>query len=293
MPAASSLVSSIAARDHAISKWLCANFGNFLNDTNAHWLRKASTDFWKFVSLTNEGYLWVLSLPSAIYTVYKLRKPEHVKFFRLSFLAVAVDLAMVGLLKVLTRRNRPNYLNQNMHDKKMSYVDFHIGPDKFSFPSGHCSRGAMLSILFYCWLNSKEEQQQNNSHNNNNNAADNTQGASPATPTTQHRNAILNFLNSLPSAAATTDNTANNNAQQQSNVKRAKKPENRLMLIAGMGIWLWLLMGLSRVVLARHFLSDVLSGYVLGIAEAYLFMKLSNSSFMRKYFPTMFPVFRK
>ena len=48
------------------------------------------------------------------------------------------DIAIIGTVKGLTRRSRP-VVN---HDDVLS-----IGPDKYSFPSGHTSRAIFL--LFY------------------------------------------------------------------------------------------------------------------------------------------------
>jgi len=50
------------------------------------------------------------------------------------------DLTMVGIVKLAVRRDRPAY---NRNDQ------FYDAPvvDKFSFPSGHTSRGSMLTML--------------------------------------------------------------------------------------------------------------------------------------------------
>lgn len=59
-------------------------------------------------------------------------------------LGLVVDLLIVGLLKLLIRRQRPTFNSQ-----KDMVMGTNIGPDKFSFPSGHSSR----SILISCLLN--------------------------------------------------------------------------------------------------------------------------------------------
>lgn len=61
-----------------------------------------------------------------------------------NFLALLlVDIVIVASLKAFTRRRRPTLNAVDM------YVT--IGPDKFSFPSGHASRGFAVAF-FFLWL---------------------------------------------------------------------------------------------------------------------------------------------
>lgn len=51
-----------------------------------------------------------------------------------------LDVVVVGSLKAFARRRRPP-------TKKADYFKS-IGPDKFSFPSGHASRAVLLAFIF-------------------------------------------------------------------------------------------------------------------------------------------------
>lgn len=53
-----------------------------------------------------------------------------------------IDLVTVGLLKFITRRSRPSF-----NSEKEMVAGTNIGPDKFSFPSGHSSRAVLISSL--------------------------------------------------------------------------------------------------------------------------------------------------
>lgn len=55
------------------------------------------------------------------------------------FLGLLLDILVIALLKAITRRRRPT-------------VDpIGVGPDKYSFPSGHASR-SMLVLYFFTYL---------------------------------------------------------------------------------------------------------------------------------------------
>lgn len=57
------------------------------------------------------------------------------------FLALLLDIIIIAVLKAITRRRRPT----------VNTDPTSIGPDKFSFPSGHCSR-SMLIFYFFKYL---------------------------------------------------------------------------------------------------------------------------------------------
>uniref|UniRef100_A0A0P4WDL2 Phosphatidic acid phosphatase type 2/haloperoxidase domain-containing protein n=1 Tax=Scylla olivacea TaxID=85551 RepID=A0A0P4WDL2_SCYOL len=57
------------------------------------------------------------------------------------FIALIVDIVVVSVVKAITRRRRP-VANK---DNEMFAT---VSVDKFSFPSGHCTRAVMLSVLF-------------------------------------------------------------------------------------------------------------------------------------------------
>lgn len=58
----------------------------------------------------------------------------------LKFLALLVDLLVIGFLKVIFRRRRPAFQNN-----KLLLVQ--VPGDQFSFPSGHTSRAFLLLIF--------------------------------------------------------------------------------------------------------------------------------------------------
>lgn len=58
------------------------------------------------------------------------------------FLGLLIDILLVCILKAIIRRRRP-ILDNNL---------FFIGPDKYSFPSGHASRAVFITyFFFYIW----------------------------------------------------------------------------------------------------------------------------------------------
>jgi membrane-associated phospholipid phosphatase len=113
--------------------------------------------------------------------------------FILLFTGLMFDIAVIGTAKGLTRRSRP-VVN---HDDVLS-----IGPDKYSFPSGHTSRAVFLLFYFI----------------------------------------RTNFFRTIPAP----------------------------VLI----IWLSLVVA-SRVVLGRHYVSDVIAGIFFGIFECSVIVQLS------------------
>ncbi|KAG0725502.1 Phospholipid phosphatase 6 [Chionoecetes opilio] len=56
------------------------------------------------------------------------------------FIALIVDIVVVGVVKAITRRRRPA---TNKTEEMLVVVMM----DKFSFPSGHCTRAVMLSVV--------------------------------------------------------------------------------------------------------------------------------------------------
>jgi presqualene diphosphate phosphatase len=115
--------------DHEISlRWaLCARF----NSPYLH-LRK----YVVALEFSGSGYVWIPYALLMIALNYS-SIPKAMRFILL-FTGLMVDVALVGTAKGLIRRSRP-VVN---HDDVLS-----IGPDKFSFPSGHTSRAVFL--LFY------------------------------------------------------------------------------------------------------------------------------------------------
>ncbi|XP_011866194.1 PREDICTED: presqualene diphosphate phosphatase-like [Vollenhovia emeryi] len=55
-------------------------------------------------------------------------------------IGLLLDVTFIAVLKAVTRRRRP---------AGDSVDSFHIGPDKYSFPSGHASRAAFVVYFFF------------------------------------------------------------------------------------------------------------------------------------------------
>lgn len=148
----------------------------------------------KFVIMlefSGSGYVW---LPYAVIMIaLHYSSIREAMRYILLFTGLMFDIALVGTAKGLTRRPRP-IVN---HNDVLS-----IGPDKFSFPSGHTSRAVFL--LFYFIQTS--------------------------------------FFASIPSPVII--------------------------------VWLSLVVA-SRVLLGRHYISDVLAGIVFGIVECSAIVRLS------------------
>lgn len=94
---------------------------------------------YKILEFFGDGIFWLTVAISALVTpvVFSTRHAWAVLLA-----ALLLDLILVGLLKILVRRNRPVY---NTKHKDMVVV---IAVDQYSFPSGHSSRAAMLATLF-------------------------------------------------------------------------------------------------------------------------------------------------
>ncbi|XP_012529229.1 phospholipid phosphatase 6 [Monomorium pharaonis] len=78
---------------------------------------------WLTISLV---LIWVLSSKSLYQMQVNL------------LIGLLLDIVFVSVLKAITRRRRPNTNDD----------PFSIGPDKYSFPSGHASRAAFLVYFF-------------------------------------------------------------------------------------------------------------------------------------------------
>lgn len=117
---------SLLRGDVALSKWL------FLTLGDTHGRGRAAL---RAVERLGQGWLWfggpagVLLLSSSP----PLRRDAACLLF-----AMLLDLALVALLKAVVRRPRPAY---NLGDTRVFSVD------RFSFPSGHASRCALVAAL--------------------------------------------------------------------------------------------------------------------------------------------------
>uniref|UniRef100_A0A915EGY7 Phosphatidic acid phosphatase type 2/haloperoxidase domain-containing protein n=1 Tax=Ditylenchus dipsaci TaxID=166011 RepID=A0A915EGY7_9BILA len=143
------------------------------------------------------GIPWLIGATVATYIAFRHKWDfqTQCKMAILGF-GIVLDLAVVGLVKLAVQRSRPPYnRDDQIYEAPVA--------DKFSFPSGHSARAAMLSVL----------------------ALNLVDGASP--------------YYTYPSA-----------------------------------VLFPLVLGSSRIIMGRHYLSDVLAGVLLGIAEGYVALQL-------------------
>lgn len=90
----------------------------------------------KFLEITGHGIPWLFA---AAYFAYM--DDGYTKIFSLNlFIALVFDLMVVGTLKVASRRQRPIYNKDDMFAT--------VSVDKYSFPSGHATRAALLAFIF-------------------------------------------------------------------------------------------------------------------------------------------------
>lgn len=73
------------------------------------------------------AFIWILNMRSLYQMQVNL------------LLGLLLDIVIVAILKALARRRRPVATND----------PFAMGPDKYSFPSGHASRSMLILYVFY------------------------------------------------------------------------------------------------------------------------------------------------
>ncbi|XP_030384788.1 phospholipid phosphatase 6 [Scaptodrosophila lebanonensis] len=89
----------------------------------------------KFLEYSCDGIVWLASWTAFIWLV----NSKNLFQMQLNMLiGLLLDIVVVALLKAIVRRRRPAV-------PKDTYT---IGPDKFSFPSGHASRAFYLLFFF-------------------------------------------------------------------------------------------------------------------------------------------------
>lgn len=94
---------------------------------------------YKFLEVMGDGLIWLMLATVALLspTVSPLNRHAWATLM----IGLLLDLILVGLLKVLIRRSRPEH---NMIHKDMTVI---VKVDHFSFPSGHTSRASMVATL--------------------------------------------------------------------------------------------------------------------------------------------------
>ena len=88
----------------------------------------------KYLEISCHGLIWIIACVAFLYFGFS---PEL--WMNLLTLQI-LDIILIAVIKAFVRRKRPVY-NQND-------MVFTHGPDQFSFPSGHASRGFVVAFFF-------------------------------------------------------------------------------------------------------------------------------------------------
>lgn len=92
---------------------------------------------YKALEITCHGIPWLVFWTAI---TWLFNNPHLVELQVNMLLALILDIVLVALTKAYFRRRRPT------GNKDDAFVQ--LGPDHFSFPSGHCSRAAMVTYIF-------------------------------------------------------------------------------------------------------------------------------------------------
>ncbi|EFX79639.1 hypothetical protein DAPPUDRAFT_319444 [Daphnia pulex] len=90
----------------------------------------------KFMEISGNEYIWF----PALAVLYFMHPLVHKQLPMNAILALAFDSAVILIIKAFVRRKRPPTRNPDYFTA--------IGPDQYSFPSGHASRTVLISFIF-------------------------------------------------------------------------------------------------------------------------------------------------
>lgn len=99
---------------------------------------------WEIIAWSNEGWVWVALSPLFVLLSFFYFDPTTVAKVKYLYIMLFVDILLTGGIKFLTKRTRPSYNKGGLF----------VGPDIFSFPSGHSSRAMLLahvSLFVFRW----------------------------------------------------------------------------------------------------------------------------------------------
>lgn len=91
---------------------------------------------YKALEISCHGLIWI-TLTLALIWILDNRNLYQMQVNLL--IGILLDIFVIGILKALTRRRRPA-----VNDDPLA-----LGPDKYSFPSGHASRAMLVFYFFY------------------------------------------------------------------------------------------------------------------------------------------------
>lgn len=126
----STILQKILAADVIVTDKIC-NWSNFflpLRSLRIHY---------KVLEISCHGIPWICGWIAFIWLMDKRSLYQmQVNFF----IGLLLDVVFVSVLKAYTRRRRPSANRPDMFAA--------VGPDKFSFPSGHASRAVFIALFF-------------------------------------------------------------------------------------------------------------------------------------------------
>ncbi|KAL1131102.1 hypothetical protein AAG570_012339, partial [Ranatra chinensis] len=97
-------------------------------------------EFYDLFQVSCHGIPWITIWLASIWIIWNKSYFEvQVNFF----IGLIIDIIAVSMVKAIARRKRP--------PSNRSDMLFAVGPDKFSFPSGHASRACYIAF-FFVWL---------------------------------------------------------------------------------------------------------------------------------------------
>lgn len=202
-------VANLLSLDRRHSKWV---HENCLTDWAYFFLR--------FFEYSGDGLFW-LPAAAAFWISPSAGTPDTRMFAANLFVSLIFDLIVVGSIKSFVRRRRPSYNRGHL---------VVVSLDKWSFPSGHSTRAAMVMTLFWLY-----------------------------TPLWR---SLIN-QSWYPYLALRFEN---NSSMAQFLLPLVEK---HLLVIANCAFSIWALGTIcSRVVLGRHYILDVIGGVMVGMLEA-------------------------
>lgn len=94
---------------------------------------------YKLLEISCHGVVW---LASSLVLIWILNSKSLYQMQVNLLIGLLLDIFLIAVIKAITRRRRPTSNDDS----------FTIGPDKYSFPSGHASRAMFIVyFFFYVW----------------------------------------------------------------------------------------------------------------------------------------------
>ncbi|XP_025263347.1 phospholipid phosphatase 6 [Camponotus floridanus] len=94
---------------------------------------------YKLLEISCHGIVW---LASSLVLIWILNSKSLYQMQVNLLIGLLLDIFLIAVIKAITRRRRPTSNDDS----------FTIGPDKYSFPSGHASRAMFIVyFFFYVW----------------------------------------------------------------------------------------------------------------------------------------------